>query len=359
MYGPDQVGILQQDAGRPQPVAQVGAAPLELGREPAVQHQLAAEPLPHVHRLNLSDRKDLYDLSHDVGMTDVAVLGMGAMGSRIARRLLDAGHHVTVWNRTPDRAAPVLEAGASPAATPAEAARSNEVVIVMVTNDAALREVTEGPDGVAAGVTDSTTVIEMSTVGAAAVTRLAEQFPAGTHLIDAPVLGSIGEVESGTLRIFVGGPDDDVARWTPLLSQLGTPIHVGPLGSGVAAKLVANSTLVGVIGVLGEAILLADVVGLPREVASTSLARRRSPGRSSGAAPQIESGEYPPRFALALARKDAELIATAAERGRRRPPRPRGRAVVARRGPGRRRLGRAGLLVGARVHPRLAAAPIE
>jgi len=240
------------------------------------------------------------------------VLGMGAMGSRIARRLLDAGHQVTVWNRTPERAAPVLEAGARSAATPAEATRTNEAVIVMVANDAALQQLTEGSDGVAAGVTDRTTVIEMSTVGPAAVTRLAEQLPADTHLIDAPVLGSIGEVEAGTLRIFVGGPDDDVDRWTPLLSQLGTPMHVGPLGSGVAAKLVANSTLVGVIGVLGEAILLADVVGLPREVAFDVLSTTALAGQIERRRPQIESGEYPPRFALALARKDAELIASAA-----------------------------------------------
>jgi 3-hydroxyisobutyrate dehydrogenase/2-hydroxy-3-oxopropionate reductase len=139
-------------------------------------------------------------------MNDVAVLGMGAMGSRIARRLLDAGHQVTVWNRNPDRAAPLLKAGATTAATPAEAARTKEAVIVMVANNAALQAVTEGPDGVAAGASDRTTVIEMSTVSPAAVTRLAEQLPDGTHLIDAPVLGSIGEVEAGTLRIFVGGP---------------------------------------------------------------------------------------------------------------------------------------------------------
>ena len=182
----------------------------------------------------------------------------------------------------------------------------------MVANDAALQQVTEGPDGVAAGVSHRTTVIEMSTVGPAAVTRLAGQLPVGTHLIDAPVLGSIGEVEAGTLRIFVGGSDDDVARWTPLLSQLGTPMHVGPVGSGVAAKLVANSTLVGMIGVLGEAILLADVVGLPREVAFDVLSTTALAGQIERRRSQIESGEYPPRFALALARKDAELIATAA-----------------------------------------------
>jgi 3-hydroxyisobutyrate dehydrogenase/2-hydroxy-3-oxopropionate reductase len=88
-------------------------------------------------------------------------------------------------------------------------------------------------------------------------------------------------------------------------------MHVGPLGSGVAAKLVANSTLVGVIGVLGEAILLADVVGLPREVAFDVLGTTALAGQIERRRAQIESGEYPPRFALALARKDAELIATA------------------------------------------------
>src|SRR5207248_10784076 len=82
----------------------------------------------------------------------VAVLGLGAMGSRIARRLLDAGHEVVVWNRTAERAAPLVEAGATAAATPAEAARRAEVVVTMVADPAALRDVTEGPEGTAAGV---------------------------------------------------------------------------------------------------------------------------------------------------------------------------------------------------------------
>jgi 3-hydroxyisobutyrate dehydrogenase-like beta-hydroxyacid dehydrogenase len=245
-------------------------------------------------------------------MTDIAVLGMGAMGSRMARRLLDAGHRVAVWNRTPDRMEPLVEAGATAVATPAGAARSYEVIITMLANDAALRDVTEGPDGVAGAASDKTTVIQMSTVGPAAVARLASKLPAETHLLDAPVLGSLSEVEAGSLRIFVGGADDDVARWSALLSTLGQPMHVGPVGSGAAAKLVANSTLVGVIGVFGEALALAEGVGLPRHVALDVLATTALGTQVERRRASIESGEYPPRFSLALAAKDAQLIADAA-----------------------------------------------
>jgi 3-hydroxyisobutyrate dehydrogenase-like beta-hydroxyacid dehydrogenase len=245
-------------------------------------------------------------------MTMIALLGTGAMGSRIARRLLDAGHDVTVWNRTAERVLPLVEAGATAASTPAEAARSSEAVISMVTDDAALRAVTEGPEGVASGAAGGTTVIEMSTVGPPAIARLAGQLPEGAHLLDAPVLGSLTEVETGTLRIFVGGNDEDVARWTPLLAQLGHPMHVGPVGAGAAAKLVANATLVGVIGVLGEALALAEGVGLPREVAFDVLATTALGAQVERRRAVIESGEYPPRFTLSLARKDADLIASAA-----------------------------------------------
>jgi 3-hydroxyisobutyrate dehydrogenase/2-hydroxy-3-oxopropionate reductase len=244
----------------------------------------------------------------------VAVVGLGAMGSRIARRLLDAGHEVVVWNRTAERAAPLVEAGAVGAATPAEAAARAEAVLTMVANPAALRDVTEGEAGIAAGVGEGTTVIEMSTVGPEAVRRLASALGERVGLLDAPVLGSRAEAESGTLKIFVGGPPELAERWTPLLSVLGSPLHVGPLGSGAAAKLVANTTLVGTIGLLGEALALGEGLGLSREktfevLAATPLAAQAERRRES-----VESDEYPPRFALYLARKDAELVVAAARK---------------------------------------------
>lgn len=245
-------------------------------------------------------------------MTAVAFLGLGAMGSRMARRLLDAGHELVVWNRTPARAEPLVALGARSAATPAEAARRAEVAITMVANPEALRTVTEGPDGLAAGIATSGTVVEMSTVGPAAVARLASVLPAGVGLLDAPVLGSVSEAESGTLRVFVGGAPELFARWSPLLSALGSPVHVGPSGAGAAAKLVANSTLFGVLGVLGEALALAEGLGLSREAAFAVLAATPVAAQAERRRRAIEAGDYPPRFALTLARKDADLVISAA-----------------------------------------------
>ena len=182
----------------------------------------------------------------------------------------------------------------------------------MVADPAALAAVTEGPSGVAAGAGASTTVIEMSTVGPAAVGRLASVLEPGTGLLDAPVLGSTSEAESGSLRIFVGGPADLVERWTPLLSALGSPRHVGALGAGAAAKLVANTTLLGTLGVLGEALALADGLGLSREAAFDVLAGTPLGAQAERRRAAIETGEFPVRFSLALARKDADLIAAAA-----------------------------------------------
>ena len=237
-------------------------------------------------------------------MTRVAVIGLGEMGIRIARRLLEAGHELTVWNRTRERA---VAFGAPVAETPADAASRAEAVITMVTDPPALRAVTEGADGVVAGADEETTVIEMSTVGPAAVSRLASLLTA--RLLDAPVLGSIGEAEAGTLSIFVGGETEVFAEQRPLLDVLGTPLHVGPTGSGAEAKLVANSSLFGVIGALGEALALATALGLSRETAFEVLAATPLATQAERRRPGVESGKYPPRFPLRLARKDADLIA--------------------------------------------------
>jgi 3-hydroxyisobutyrate dehydrogenase-like beta-hydroxyacid dehydrogenase len=226
------------------------------------------------------------------------------MGSRIARRLLDAGHELTVWNRT---AAKAEKLGAPIAASPAEAAARSEVVITMVADPPALQAVTEGPDGVARGADAETTVIEMSTVGPATIGRLASVLSA--DLLDAPVLGSLSEAESGTLSIFVGGEQELFERHRDLLGILGKPLYVGPSGSGAAAKLVANSTLINVIGALGEALALAEALGLSRENAFEVLGTTALATQAERRRPALESGEFPPRFPLRLARKDADLIA--------------------------------------------------
>jgi 3-hydroxyisobutyrate dehydrogenase-like beta-hydroxyacid dehydrogenase len=230
-------------------------------------------------------------------VSSVAVLGLGAMGSRIARRLLGAGHDVVVWNRTPEKAAGFPRV----AATPAEGARDAEVTITMLRDTQALREVTRG--------LEPRTLIEMSTVGPAAIAELAPRFP---RLLDAPVLGSISEAEQGALHVFVGGTDELYAEWQPLLAALGTTHHVGPLGAGASAKLVANSTLFGAIGVLGEALRLADRLGLSREAAFEILAATPIAAQAERRRGAIEGNDYAPRFKLALAHKDAELVSAAA-----------------------------------------------
>jgi 3-hydroxyisobutyrate dehydrogenase len=245
-------------------------------------------------------------------MAAVGFVGLGAMGSRMARRLLDAGHELTVWNRHADKAEPLAAAGAAVAATPSEAARAAEVVVTMVTDAQALSAVTEGSDGVLSGLGAGAALIQMSTVGPASTRRLAGLVPEGS-LLDAPVLGSISEAAEGGLTVYASGPESLLDRWHPLLSVLGTVLRVGPVGAGTASKLVANSTLVGVIGVLGEALSLAAGLGLKRETAFEVLGTTALAGQAERRRAAFESGEYPPRFPVALARKDADLILEAVE----------------------------------------------
>jgi 3-hydroxyisobutyrate dehydrogenase-like beta-hydroxyacid dehydrogenase len=237
-------------------------------------------------------------------MSTVAVVGLGGMGSRMARRLLDAGHEVVVWNRNLEKAKPLTEVGAAAAENPADATRRAEAVIVMVSDPDALHAVTEGPEGIAAAA-EGATVIQMSTVSPGAVAWLHSAVP---ELLDAPVLGSLSEVESGTLTVFAGGPEQLVECWTPLLSALGSVIRVGEIGAGTAAKLVANSTLLGVLGVLGEALALGRRLGLSQPAMFEVLSATPIAAQAQRRREAVETGEFPRRFALGLALKDADLI---------------------------------------------------
>jgi 3-hydroxyisobutyrate dehydrogenase-like beta-hydroxyacid dehydrogenase len=242
-------------------------------------------------------------------MTEVAWIGLGAMGSRMAARVRDAGHELVVWNRTPKKAEAL---GAPIASSPREAAERVEVVFTMLADPAALVAVTEGEEGVLAGLGEGAALIEMSTVGPAAIEHLSEQMPAYASLLDVPVLGSLPEAEAGALKLFAGGEDGPFERVLPLLRLLGKPVRVGGIGSGAAAKLVANATLVGTIALLGETLALADGLGLPRETTFDVLALTPLGAQAERRRPALEAGEYPPRFRLSLARKDADLVEEAA-----------------------------------------------
>jgi len=246
-------------------------------------------------------------------MTEVAWIGLGAMGSRMAARLRDAGHELVVWNRTREKAE---ELGVAIAGTPREAAERAEFVFTMLADPDALRSVTEGDDGLLTGLRDGSVLVEMSTVGPQAIAQLSEQMPARASLLDVPVLGSLPQAESGTLKLFAGGDDAAFERVVPLLEALGEPLRTGPLGSGAAAKLVANATLVGTIALLGETLALADALGLSRETIWEVLAATPLDAQAERRRPAVDSGEYPPRFRLSLGLKDAELVrAAGAEAG--------------------------------------------
>jgi 3-hydroxyisobutyrate dehydrogenase len=247
------------------------------------------------------------------GKARVAVVGLGAMGARIARRLVDAGHDVTVVNRTGVRTAPLVACGAVAAATPAEAARLVDAMITVVADPVALAAVATGSNGIVAGARPGLLVIQMSTVGPAAVRELRAALPPEVRLVDAPMLGSVGEAESGRLIIFAGGRDEDIAAARPLLEPLGSVVDVGALGSGAAAKLVANAALLGTVALLGEVIALGRALGLDEEALSEVLAATPLAAQAERRRPAIASGDYPQRFALRLARKDAGLIAGAAQ----------------------------------------------
>jgi 3-hydroxyisobutyrate dehydrogenase-like beta-hydroxyacid dehydrogenase len=241
-------------------------------------------------------------------MSTVAFCGLGRMGVPMAARLLDAGHDLRVWNRTPGKAGTLIDAGATEAGSPAEAGAGADVVVTMLADPAAVEDVVLGAD-----LRAGTTLIEMSTIGPDAVRSLAARLPEGVDVLDAPVLGSIPQATEGTLKIFVGGDAEVVERWRPVLEAMGTPRHLGPLGAGAAMKLVANSTLGALMSGLAEALALAD--GLRLEEADVLDILSESPigVTAKGKRPLIESGVYTPNFTLGLAAKDLRLVMDAAE----------------------------------------------
>jgi 3-hydroxyisobutyrate dehydrogenase/2-hydroxy-3-oxopropionate reductase len=168
--------------------------------------------------------------------------------------------------------------------------------------------VSEGRDGVCATGRADLLVVEMSTVGPDAIRRLESALPEGVPLIDAPVMGSLAEAEAGRLMILAGGRHEHVERARHVLDDLGTVVRIGQVGSGAAAKLVVNATLFGVLTTFGEAIALADRLGLARDDTYRALSTGPLAAQVARRRAAIERGDYPPRFALRLACKDADLI---------------------------------------------------
>jgi 3-hydroxyisobutyrate dehydrogenase-like beta-hydroxyacid dehydrogenase len=202
-------------------------------------------------------------------MANVGYIGLGAMGGMMVERLLDKGHRVTGYNRTRSKAERLIEKHMHWADTPAGVARASDVILSMVSNDAALLDVAGGPDGMLAALQPGQIWADMSTVGAATARSLVEQVRAtGADMVDAPVSGSTVTLKKGELLIMVGGRADTFARLQPLLADIGRKVlHVGDNGNGLICKIATNLSLAVQMLAYSEGILLAEKSGIPREIA--------------------------------------------------------------------------------------------
>ncbi len=204
----------------------------------------------------------------------VGFAGIGRMGLPMARNVLAAGFPLTVFNRTPERCEPLVEAGATLAATPAELARARDVAITMVADGDAVRALLEGPDGLLAGAAPGLVLAEMSTIGPLAAREIAATCAdRGVAMIDAPVSGSIAVATAGELTILVGGEERALERARPVLEAMSKAVlHLGPSGAGAAMKLGLNLIIGATVTSVSEALVLAEASGIEREAAYDAIA---------------------------------------------------------------------------------------
>jgi 3-hydroxyisobutyrate dehydrogenase-like beta-hydroxyacid dehydrogenase len=202
-------------------------------------------------------------------MAKIGFVGLGVMGSRMAKRLLDAGHDVIGYNRTKSKAQWLLDAGMKWGNTPRAVAEANDVVFTMVTNTEALRAVTEGVNGILAGLSTGKIYVDMSTVSPAAIRATAKQVEAkGAAMLDAPVSGSVITLEEGKLSFMVGGKKETFEKVLPILQAIGPKAtHVGGNGLAVSMKIATNLSLAVQMLAFSEGVLLAEKSGIARATA--------------------------------------------------------------------------------------------
>jgi 3-hydroxyisobutyrate dehydrogenase-like beta-hydroxyacid dehydrogenase len=203
-------------------------------------------------------------------MANLGYVGLGDMGGGMVQRLLAAGHQVTGYNRTKSKADPYIELGLQWAASPREVAESADIIFSMVTNTQAVQAVTQGPDGILAGLTPEKIYLDMSTMSPDYSRELASQVAAetGAVMLDAPVSGSTITLEQGKASFMVGGDEAAYERVRPVLLDIGPNVfHVGDNGLAVAMKIAINLSLAVQMLAFSEGVLLAEKSGIPREKA--------------------------------------------------------------------------------------------
>jgi 3-hydroxyisobutyrate dehydrogenase-like beta-hydroxyacid dehydrogenase len=249
---------------------------------------------------------------------NVSIIGTGRMGGAMAGRIAAAGHSLTVWNRSRDKAEAVAAGvpGAVVAGSAREAAAAADVVVVSLADDRAAASAYRGDDGLLAGLRPGTVVADTSTLAPGTIRRLGEEAVAtGAQLVDTPVSGSVASIEAGAVLVMAGGEADAVERARPALESFAQRIIVlGPVGSGSTMKLAVNALVFGLNQALAEALVLAERAGVDRALAYEVFAS------SAAGAPFVaykraafeDPDTAPVAFALDLVAKDLDLAAALA-----------------------------------------------
>lgn len=241
----------------------------------------------------------------------IGFIGTGILGGAIAGRLLEQGFAVTVWNRSPDKTAPLVDAGAKAAATPAEAGRA-PFVILCVTDAAAVESVVFGPDGVASAAGAEALLIDMSTTAADATRAMAERLEAacGMRWIDAPISGGAPAAERGAMTIMAGGREDDFERARPVWDAVaGRCTLMGPVGAGQATKMINQVLVLCGFQVIAEATALALHSGIdPARIPGALEGGRADSRLLREAMPLMAAQEGPPIAKNVNNLKDLEMI---------------------------------------------------
>ena len=246
----------------------------------------------------------------------VGFVGLGLMGQPMAKNVAKKGFALSVFNRTPEKALPLKEAGASLAASPKEAAKGAEAVVLMLTGPEAVDQVLDGPQGVLAGLEPGKTIVNMSTVPPSYSRRLFERLKSRSIVVlDAPVYGSKKPAEEGALVILAGGPQAKVKEMEPLLLSMGKKVvYCGEAGQGSSMKMVVN-LLLGIMATgLAEAVNLGQKCGLSTEtVLETMLSGPTQCPLFEFKKPMLISDNYGAQFALKHMAKDLRFILQTAD----------------------------------------------
>lgn len=244
---------------------------------------------------------------------NVGVVGLGAMGSGIVTRLQAAGHAVTGWNRTQNKADGLIQSGMQWAGSPRKVAAGAEVILSIVTDAAAVREVALGPEGIISGLSEDAVYLDMSTIAPDSSRAIAAEFAtAGLRMLDAPISGSTITLASGDASIMVGGDREAFERARPVLLDIGAKAsYIGGSGMAVQMKLAINLVLMVEVIAFAEGVALAEKGGVDRETAVEAMLSSVVASPVLGyRGPYILSGKMPevPLADVNLQQKDMLLV---------------------------------------------------